>query len=81
MRFRFHDGSCVRLRPTHKDHGWSYDFVAEHTSDGRALRMLNIIDEYTRECIAGPCRQKDHSSLAYRPPAPEIFIPYRAANA
>jgi len=46
------DGSCVRLRPTHKDHVWSYDFVAERTSDGRAIRMLNIIDEYTRECLA-----------------------------
>ncbi len=51
-RLWFNDGSCVRLRPDHKDHVWSYDFVAERTSDGRALRMLNIIDEYTRECIA-----------------------------
>ncbi len=51
-RLWFNDGSCVRLRPTHKDHVWSYDFVAERTSDGRAIRMLNIIDEYTRECLA-----------------------------
>jgi len=36
----------------HKDHVWSYDFVAERTNDGRAIRMLNIIDEYTRECSA-----------------------------
>ena len=42
----------MRLRPNHKDHVWSYDFVAERTSDGRALRMLNVIDEYTRECLA-----------------------------
>jgi len=51
-RLWFNDGSCVRLRPTHKDHVWSYDFVADRTSDGRPIRMLNIIDEYTRECLA-----------------------------
>ena len=46
------DGSCIRLRPEHKDHVWSYDFVAARTSDGRAFRILTIIDEYTRECLA-----------------------------
>jgi len=46
------DGSCVRLRATHRNHVWSYDFVADRTSDGQKLRMLNIIDEYTRECLA-----------------------------
>ncbi len=46
------DGSCVRLRPEHKDHVWSYDFVADRTEDGRPLRMLTIMDEYTRECLA-----------------------------
>ena len=51
-RLWLNDGSCIRLRPTHKNHVWSYDFVAERTSDGKALRMLNIIDEYTRECLA-----------------------------
>jgi len=51
-RLWFNDGSCVRLRAVHKDHVWSYDFVADRTSDGRAIRMLNIIDEYTRECLA-----------------------------
>lgn len=51
-RLWFNDGSCLRLRPAHKDHVWSYDFVADRTSDGRAIRMLNIIDEYTRECLA-----------------------------
>jgi len=43
--------SCIRLRPTHANHVWSYDFVTDRTSDGRALRMLNVIDEYTRECL------------------------------
>jgi transposase InsO family protein len=46
------DGSCVRLRPAYQDHVWSYDFVADRTSDGRAIRMLTLIDEHTRECLA-----------------------------
>lgn len=51
-RLYFNDGSCVRLRPAYKDHVWSYDFVACRTSDGRALRMLNLVDEFTRECLS-----------------------------
>jgi len=51
-RLWLNDGSCVRLRPEHKDHVWSYDFVMARTSDGRALRILVIIDEYTRECLS-----------------------------
>ena len=51
-RLWFGDGSCVRLRPLYKDHVWSYDFIAERTIDGRALRILTIIDEYTRECLS-----------------------------
>ena len=43
--------SCVRLRPTHANHVWSYDFITDRTSDGRRYRSLNIIDEYTRECL------------------------------
>ncbi len=45
------DGSCIRLRPNHKDHVWSYDFMVERTAEGRAFRILTIIDEYTRECL------------------------------
>jgi putative transposase len=51
-RLWLNDGSCIRLRPEYKDHVWSYDFVMARTSDGRPFRMLNIIDEYTRECLA-----------------------------
>ena len=51
-RLWLNDGSCVRLRPEHKDHVWSYDFVMARTSDGRAFRILVIIDEYTRECLS-----------------------------
>jgi len=46
------DGSCVRLRPEHRDHVWSYDFVEDRTHDGRKFRMLNVIDEFTHECLA-----------------------------
>ncbi len=46
------DGSCVRLRPEHRNHVWSYDFVEDRTHDGRKYRMLNVIDEFTHECIA-----------------------------
>src|SRR5690606_6897 len=46
------DGSCIRLRPEHKNHVWSYDFVSEQTHDGRKFRILNIIDEFSRECLA-----------------------------
>ncbi len=51
-RLWLNDGSCVRLRPTHKDHVWSYDFIQARTEDGKAFRVLNIVDEYTRECLA-----------------------------
>ena len=51
-RLWLNDGSCIRLRPQFKDHVWSYDFVTVRTAEGRAFRMLNIIDEYTRECLA-----------------------------
>jgi putative transposase len=46
------DGSCIRLRPQHRNHVWSYDFVEDRTHDGRRYRMLNVIDEFTHECLA-----------------------------
>ena len=51
-RLWLNDGSCIRLRPEHKDHVWSYDFMVSRTADGRALKLLTILDEYTRECLA-----------------------------
>ena len=51
-RLWLNDGSCVRLRPAFRDHVWSYDFVHTRTHDGGAVRLLTIIDEYTRECLA-----------------------------
>jgi putative transposase len=51
-RLWLNDGSCVRLRPEHRNHVWAYDFVSAFTHDGRTVRLLNLIDEYTRECLA-----------------------------
>jgi putative transposase len=51
-RLWLNDGSCVRLRPERPRHVWSYDFVSAMTHDGRSLRLLTLIDEYTRECLA-----------------------------
>ena len=46
-RLWLNDGSCIRLRPEREGHVWSYDFVQDRTQDGRAFRMLTVIDEYT----------------------------------
>lgn len=51
-RLWLNDGSCIRLRPEYPNHVWSYDFVEDRTHDGRKFRMLNLIDEFTRECLA-----------------------------
>jgi len=51
-RLWLNDGSCIRLRPEYKDHVWSYDFMIDRTANGRAFRILNIIDEYTRESLS-----------------------------
>jgi transposase InsO family protein len=51
-RLWLNDGSCIRLRPLYRHHVWSYDFVADRTHDGRPLKMLTVIDEHSRECLA-----------------------------
>ena len=51
-RLWLNDGSCIRLRPLYRGHVWSYDFVALRTHDGRALKLLTVLDEHTRECLA-----------------------------
>lgn len=66
-RLWLNDGSCVRLRPTHQDHVWSYDFVADRTKEGRPVRMLTIVDEYTRECLGiDVARKLDHEDVLER---------------
>ena len=51
-----HDGSCIRLRSEHRNQVWAYDFVFDRTREGRPLKLLNVIDEFTHECltIEGP---------------------------
>ena len=51
-RLWFNDGSCIRLRPTHQNHVWAYDFMRCRTYDGRPIKILTVIDEYIRECLA-----------------------------
>jgi putative transposase len=51
-RLWLNDGSCVRLRPQYRNHVWAYDFVADRTHDGRKIRLLTVIDEHSRECLA-----------------------------
>ena len=46
------DGSCIRLAPTHRNHVWSWDFVFDRTRDGRVLKLMVVIDEFTRRCLA-----------------------------
>ena len=50
-RLWLNDGSCIRLRPEYRDHVWSYDIIEDKTHNGKKFRILNIIDEYTRECL------------------------------
>ena len=51
-RLWLNDGSCVRLRPERRNHVWAYDFVMVRTYDGRPVKILTLIDEFTRECLA-----------------------------
>lgn len=51
VRLWLNDRSCIRLRPEYPNHFWSYDFIEDGTHDGREYRMLNVIDEFTRECL------------------------------
>ena len=72
-RLWLNDGSCVRLRAAHKNHVWSYDFVHERTHDGRAFRLLTLLDEYTRECLAIDVkRQMNHQDVLDR--LAELFV-------
>ena len=64
-RLWFNDGSCIRLRPQFRDHVWSYDFVATRTEDGRPLRILTLIDEYTREYLALRVARKLNSQRVF----------------
>jgi putative transposase len=55
-RLYLNGGSCIRLRACWPNHVWSYDFVAERLIDGTKIRILTVVDEYTRECLALPVK-------------------------
>jgi putative transposase len=57
-RLWLNDGSCIRLRPDYKNHVWSYDFMIDRAANGRAFKILIIIDEYTRECLSLVVKRK-----------------------
>jgi len=63
-RLWLNDGSCIRLRPEHRNHVWSYDFVEDRLRNGKKVRWLNFIDEHTKECLASiPKRKWDHRMI------------------
>jgi transposase InsO family protein len=62
-RLWLNDGSCIRLRPERRNHVWAYDFVSCRTHDGRPVKLITVIDEFSRECLAiraGRKMQSDH---------------------
>lgn len=60
-RLWLNDTASIRLRPVRKNHVWSYDFVHDRTHDGRAYRILVVIDEFSRECLAMECARRLNS--------------------
>ena len=60
-RLWLNDGSCIRLQPEHRNHVWAYDFVFGRTREGRPLKLLNVVDEFTRECLAIEVARKQSS--------------------
>lgn len=69
------DGSCVRLRPERPNHVWSYDFVQDRTQDGRVFRILNIIDEFTKEALVIRVKRKLNSTDVARA-LTDLFMPH-----
>lgn len=67
------DGSCVRLRPAHRNHVWSYDFVQDRTHDGKPFRMLVVIDEHSRECLTIEVGRRLNSQIVLETLA-DLFI-------
>lgn len=62
-----------RFRPRYKDHVWSYDFVHSRTHTGRAFRMLMLIDEYMRKCLAIDVERKLNSEIVLKPLS-DLFV-------
>ena len=60
-RLWLNDGSCIKLRPEHGNHVWAYDFLFDRTQEGRPLKLLTVVDEFTRECLAIEVARKQSS--------------------
>jgi transposase InsO family protein len=60
-RLWLNDGSCLRLRPAYGNHVWAYDFVFERSREGRPLKFLTVVDEFTRQCLAIEVARKQSS--------------------
>jgi transposase InsO family protein len=78
-RLWLNDGSCIRLRPSWRHHVWAYDFVQGRTHDGRAFRMLTVIDEYSRECLAIEVARRLRSDDVLQVLA-DLFVRYGAPD-
>ena len=78
-RLWLNDGSCIQLRPLYRGHVWSYDFVASRTHDGRALKLLTVLDEHTRECLAIVVARKIRSHDVLEVLA-DLYRPTRASR-
>ncbi len=46
------ENGCARKRAERINHVWSYDFAMDQTEDGRRLKVMPVVDEYSRECLA-----------------------------
>ena len=69
------DGSCVRCRPAYRLHVWAYDFLTARTHDGRPLKILVVVDEYSRECLAIRVARRLRSTEVLKTLA-ELFVTY-----
>jgi len=73
-RLYLNDGSCIRLRPEYKNHVWSYDFVIDKLSNGKKIKFLNIIDEYSRVCIASIPKKNSFTSSDIIKELQDLFV-------
>jgi len=74
-RLWLNNGSCIRLKPEYQGHVWSYDFVQDRTHDGKVYRMLCVIDEFTRECLAIRVERRLNAKLVLETLA-DLFVQY-----
>ena len=69
------DGTCVRLRAERANHAWSYDFLHHRTDGGRAVHMLNVLGEFSRESLAIRVCRKPSFANAIDVPSDQFILP------